>query len=62
MIDRAHFYKTYRQKFGRLSQSQVEGLNFLLNKLDNGTFKLSTQMAYMLATIKWETADTFHPV
>jgi len=62
MIDRLHFYKTYRNVFGKLNQEQVNGLNFLLSKLDNGTFKLSTQMAYILATVKHETNNTYQPV
>ena len=61
-INRKVFYDNYRAKFGRLSQPLVDNLNFLLNKFAAGVFKLPTQMAYMLATIKHETNNTFHPV
>ena len=59
MINRYNFYKNYRAKFGRLNQSQVEGLNFLLDKLDaSKVFNLATEYAYILATIKHECSDT----
>lgn len=61
-INRKKFFDTYRQNFGKLSQSLVDNLNFLLSKLEIGRFKLPSQMAYILATIKHETADTFRPV
>lgn len=63
MINRYNFYKNYRAKFGRLNQSQVEGLNFLLDKLDaSKVFNLATEYAYILATIKHECSDTYHPI
>lgn len=61
-INRKKFFDNYRANFGRLNQSLVDSLNFLLGKLENGTFKLPTQMAYMLATIKHETNESFKPV
>jgi len=61
-LNRKKFFDNYRANFGRLNQEQVNGLEFLLGKLEQGVFKLPTQMAYMLATVKHETADTFHPV
>lgn len=63
MIDRKIFYTRYRQYFGKLNQSQVEGLNFLLTKLDESkVFNLASEYAYILATVKHETAETFRPV
>ncbi len=61
-INRKLFFDNYRSKFGKLTQELVNNLNFLLTAFDNGRFKLPTQMAYMLATIKHETNNTFHPV
>lgn len=61
-INRKAFFDNYRSKFGKLSQPLVDNLNFLLSKFDTGRFKLPTQMAYMLATIKHETNNTFYPV
>lgn len=64
-IDRAHFFATYRKRFGPLTQSQVDGLNALLGFLDadidTGVIH-PAQAAYMLATVKHETADTFLPI
>ncbi len=63
MIDRLHFYKTYREKFGKLKQEQVNGLNFLLQKLDDSkVFSLANEYAYILSTVKHETADTYKPI
>lgn len=62
-IDRVKFYATYRQKFGPLKQSQVDGLESLINSLEADTHITDLRWAaYMLATTKWETANTFKPV
>jgi len=61
-INRKKFFDNYRDNYGKLNQSKVNNLNFLLGKLETGRFKLDTQMAYVLATIKHETNDTFYPV
>lgn len=63
MYNRETFFNTYRTAFGKLTQKQVEGLDFLLTKLEQST-KIDTnaKRSYVLATIKWETADTFQPV
>lgn len=60
-INRKLFFENY--PFRPLSESQVNNLNFLLDKLDNSELitRLS-EMAYILATLKLETADTFAPV
>lgn len=55
------FFDRFRQEFGKLSQNQVDGLNFLLDKLEKDTFTLE-QAAYVLATTKHETGHTFQPV
>jgi len=61
--DRESFYNHYRNSFGKLTQKQVEGLEFLLGKLENSIrIESNAKRAYVLATIKWETADTFQPV
>jgi len=61
-INRKKFFDNYRANYGKLTQPLVDNLNFLLSRLETGTFKLPSQMAYMLATVKHETADTFAPV
>lgn len=63
MINRDFFFNKYRELFGGLKQGQVDGLNFLLDKLDgSNVFSLACEYAYILATIKHETADTFAPI
>ncbi|MBK7447860.1 MAG: hypothetical protein IPJ45_17920 [Ignavibacteria bacterium] len=61
MYNREYFFHNYKNYFGRLNQSQVDGLEFLLSKFDNENFS-AEQVAYMLATVKWETAHTFQPI
>lgn len=62
-LNRAKFYAVFRQKFGPLTQGQVDGLESLLNSLEADTHVADLRWAaYMLATTKWETADTFKPV
>jgi hypothetical protein len=61
LINRTKFFENY--PFRPLKQSQVYKLNFILGKLDVST-SLSTlsEYAYVLATIKHETADKFAPI
>jgi len=61
MYNRELFFHNYGNYFGRLNQSQVDGLEFLLSKFDNENFT-PEQVAYMLATVKHETAHTFQPI
>ena len=61
MYNREYFFHKYHNYFGSLNQSQVDGLEFLLSKFDNENFT-PEQVAYMLATVKHETADTFRPI
>lgn len=58
-MNRAAFYKTVRLRLGPLSQSQVDGIEALLNAIDGQP--LSWQ-AYMLATAWHETAQTMQPI
>lgn len=61
-INRKRFFDNFRKHNGKLTQPLVDNLNFLLTKLEAGLFKLPTQMAYILATVQHETANSFHPV
>lgn len=63
-FDRDKFYAAYRVAFqSRLSQSQVDGLNILLSSIESD-INLSDirHVAYMLATVKHECADTWQPI
>src|SRR5512146_384558 len=60
-INREKFFKQY--PFCPLRQAQVDNLNFLLENLDASvSITRLSEYAYVLATIKLETADTFAPV
>ena len=67
-IDRAKFYSKMRLKFGRLNQSQVNGINFLLSKIEADKEPAAhysvwvKQIAYVLSTIKHEVANTYQPI
>jgi hypothetical protein len=54
-------FKIIRDNFGKLSTSQVEGLNFLVLKMEEAGFTYP-EAAYGLATVYIETAATFQPV
>lgn len=61
LIDREYFYKKF--PFRPLSQKQVDAINFILQKLDeSNAFNYLSEYAYILATIKHETADTYLPI
>lgn len=60
-IHRKTFFDGFRELFGSVSQSQVEGLEFLLGKLESDSWSLP-QVAYILATVDHEAAHTFHPI
>ena len=55
-------FKILREAFGKFSQSQVDGINFLVNEFDKDGEISYTQAAYMLATTWHETAATMQPV
>lgn len=61
-MNKTAFYDEWRVQFGALSQSQVDGLDFLLTRLDSDPPASLEQAAYMLATVYHETAMTFEPV
>lgn len=57
------FFNGYRGIYGKLNQTQVSGLDNLIGyvELDNDVTDLRW-VAYMLATVKHECADTFQPI
>jgi len=63
LFNRKTFFTEYRAEFGILSQKQVEGLETLLVCFEQDqNINIINYMAYMFATIKHETADSFHPI
>ena len=57
------FFDGYRREFGRLGQSQVAALDFLLDEFErDSVWKNIKHIAYALATIKRETGDTYEPI
>ena len=62
-IDHAKFFSRYRDAFGPLKQSQVDGLDALLKAMEQDKqLKDLRWAAYMLATVKHECADTWRPI
>ena len=66
-FNRKTFFDSYRNRFGPLTQPLVEALEFLLGKIetDNRFGETETdrrQLAYCLATFKWETAHSMRPI
>ncbi|HXG86081.1 MAG TPA: glycoside hydrolase family 19 protein [Pyrinomonadaceae bacterium] len=61
-INRKKFFAGYRNSFGSLNQNQVDGLEFLLSKFESVFWTNVRVVAYILATIKHEAADTFQPI
>jgi putative chitinase len=62
-FDRKKFFDSYRERFGKLSPLQVKGLSELLDfiEADRHITKLP-YVSYIFATVKRETAHTFHPI
>jgi len=60
-MDRAAFFDVMRGEFGGLSQSQVEGTEFLLDEAERRGTPLK-HAAYILATSWHETAATMMPI
>ncbi|HET6670709.1 MAG TPA: glycoside hydrolase family 19 protein [Pyrinomonadaceae bacterium] len=61
------FFEAYRVRFGPLTDDLVDGLEFLLGQIEQdnrfpGTENDRRQLAYCLATFKWETAHTMKPI
>ena len=62
-INREVFFKGYRERFGKLKQSQVDGLNYLLECFEKSRLiNRISELAYILATVKHETAETYRPI
>lgn len=61
VIDRELFFQNF--PFRPISQSQFTAISFLLDKLD-GSERITrlSEYAYVLATIKHETAETYRPI
>lgn len=58
-FDRKKFFDSYRKAFGPVEQLQVEGLEFLLGKIESDSkWESLPQVAYFLASIKHETGIT----
>jgi len=63
-IDRAKFFPSVRTKIfnGRLKQSQVDGVNIILDSWEKSKFTDLRWLAYMLGTAYHETAATMQPI
>jgi len=66
-FNRKTFFDSYRNRFGPLTQPLVDALEFLLGKIETDNRFGSTetdrrQLAYCLATFKWETAHSMRPI
>lgn len=66
-FDRKKFFDAYRTRFGPLTPDLVDALEFLLSQVEKdkrfaGTETDRRQLAYCLATFKWETAHTMRPI
>ena len=64
MIDRKIFFDSVRIRLfnGRLWQGQVDGMNAILAEWDRRRLGDLRWLAYMLATVYWETAHTMQPI
>jgi hypothetical protein len=61
-VNKPQFFTAYRQSFGQLKQEQVGPLEYLLDQLDVDQPASLEHAAYLLATVRHETADTYLPV
>lgn len=60
---RDKFFRGYRSTFGKLSQEQVNGLDFLLTVFEaDARWSDVRHVSYALATIRHETAHTYQPI
>jgi putative chitinase len=62
---RSTFFESYRELFNppRITQQQVDGIEVLLNFIEHDSaLRDLRHIAYLLATIKHECAETFHPI
>ena len=62
-FNRQSFFNSYNANFGNLTQDQTSGLENLLNFIETDE-KINDirWIAYMLATVKHECADTYQPI
>ena len=61
--DRKALFDVYRAAWGSLTQSQVDGLDFLLSRMETDErLERPTWAAYMLATVQHECAATWQPI
>ena len=63
-MNRKAFFDGVRAKLflGTLSQYQVDGMNAILDEWERRKLTDLRWLAYMLATVKWETAHTMQPI
>ena len=66
-FDHKNFFAGYRDRFGPLTQDLVDAIELLLSQIEKDQRFSSTetdrrQLAYCLATFKWETAHTMSPI
>lgn len=68
-IDRYTFFNQLRAAYGALSQSQVDGINYLLANMEEDTRPAinnktvwQRQLAYVWSTVKHEVANTYQPI
>lgn len=63
-FNRDIFWQQFSGKFGPVSQSPTDGLNFILDQVaqDTTNWLNLNEIAYALATFAWETAHTFQPI
>lgn len=62
-IDHAKFFNGYRTAFGRMSQDTVNGIEQLGQHMESDPDLTDLRWAaYMLATVKHECANTWHPI
>jgi len=62
-IDHTLFFTHYREAYGKLTQSKVNGLEALLTAIESDPEITDVRWAaYMLATVKHECADTWLPI
>jgi len=63
-VDKAKFFSDFEARTGlRLTADRRRALEFLLDALGKDAgFTMIRELAYVLATIRWETAHTFAPI
>jgi putative chitinase len=64
LFDRSIFWAQFPQKFGPILPARQDALNSILARIeqDSSNWENLNQIAYALATFKWETMHTFQPV